>query len=418
MTSRQFVFLSTLLAVELFVTAASTVCAAPNSLDALESDRIIVSVDVALERSDHQQGTRSNRRSSNPYSSIIEFLAEAHNLEFLDAWTLSSIQQTLLVFRERARLSDSELERISTSHRFIDLVQRVQILTTKAEAATRVESSNTTAKSPDVLGVSAAHRWSTGKGVRIAVIDTGADRRHPELRKRITDSKDFAGLRMRNFNNEAHGTMIASIIGGARNGTRLSGVAPDSELLLLRACKQRNAGYYDASCDSVAIARALDYAITNKVQIINLSITGTNDSLLGLLIREALDRGIVVVSTWDETGNKPFPGSMPGVLPVFSAVSPRAVGTPKNALQAPGKAMLGALPGKSYGTMQGSSAATAIVSGVVALLLQRKPHMDSGVIIEQLQRSVDSSSGAIHVCRAVADAIGVSCANAALSQGQ
>lgn len=396
-------FLGWLIVVIFCASSPSTASAGPKDGS---RNLVVVSIDASAVRS---------RSTDDPYS---QYLAEAHALRFLNAWPLPSIGQIMLVFDGETPLTDAQLAQVAGASRFVRIAQRVQMLTTRAAEPGRAQGRSVAQQDTDELGIIAAHRWSTGKGVRIAIIDTGADRRHPELRPRIVASRDFTGRRMRDFDKEAHGTVVASIIGGARDGAGILGIAPDSELLILRACLQRDADHYNASCDSVSVARALDHAIEKNVQVINLSITGATDPLLATLIEEAFNRGIIVVSALEDGADKRFPGSAPGVLPVLAKGRTRPIDAPAHAVQAPGTEILGALPDRRYGTLTGVSASTAVTSGVVALLLQRKPHMGTGVIVEQLQRSADPESGSIHACRAVAYAIGVDCKPSALSGGR
>jgi subtilisin family serine protease len=121
------------------------------------------------------------------------------------------------------------------------------------------------------------HKASTGRGVRVAVIDSGIDGGHPdlagqvELRANFVDGSPDAA--------EAHGTAVAGIIAArAGNGAGIVGVAPDARLLALRACWPDSAGA--TRCNSFTLGKALNFALLNRAKIINLSLSGPSDRLL------------------------------------------------------------------------------------------------------------------------------------------
>ena len=146
------------------------------------------------------------------------------------------------------------------------------------------------------------HQRATGRGIRVAVIDTGADRTHPDLQGRIDTARNFVGDDAR-FDSDIHGTAVAGIIAAnANNGIGIVGLAPDADLLVLKACWQRALDDIRAQCNTFTLAKALTFAIDQHADIINMSLGGPNDPLLALLIEVALARGIVVVAAQDRTG--------------------------------------------------------------------------------------------------------------------
>src|SRR5258705_9176099 len=140
---------------------------------------------------------------------------------------------------------------------------------------------------------------ATGRGIRVAVIDTGGDRSHPDLRGRIDTARNFVSDDAR-FDSDIHGTAVAGIIAAnADNGIGIVGLAPDAGLLVLKACWQHAIDDVRAQCNTFTLAKALTFAIDQRADIINMSLGGPNDPLLGLLIEIALTRGIIIVAAQD-----------------------------------------------------------------------------------------------------------------------
>jgi subtilisin family serine protease len=229
------------------------------------------------------------------------------------------------------------------------------------------------------------HRVSTGRGVRIAVIDSAVDTRHPDLAGQIAQSRNFVAGSASAA--ESHGTEVAGIIAArADNRMGMAGIAPGSRLLALRSCWQKSASA--TVCDGFSLAKALYFAIEGKADIINLSLGGPDDRLLRQLLKAALSHGTVVVAAYDRSrSDGGFPASMPGVIAVTDSA---LAGSPHSVYIAPGHDVPTTLPGGRWYLVNGSSFAAAHVSGLVALLRQ-KPGAGRPVF-------VSAAGGAINAC--------------------
>ena len=141
------------------------------------------------------------------------------------------------------------------------------------------------------LDVLPAHRCRRGQGVTLAVIDTGADLGHEDLQGLRVSSSNFVDTDAQRFAHDQHGTEVLGLI-GARPGNALGivGIAPDSRVLLYKACWQVSA-QGEARCNSFTLAQALSAAIDQGAQVINLSLGGPSDPLLTRLLQLALSRG-------------------------------------------------------------------------------------------------------------------------------
>jgi subtilisin family serine protease len=165
-----------------------------------------------------------------------------------------------------------------------------------------------------------AHAASTGSTVRIAVIDSAVDARHPDLAGRVVEQRDFvAGERdapAPAAAAELHGTQVAGVMAAnAHNGLGIVGVAPQAQLLAYRACWSVAEG--GARCNSFTLARALAAAAEAKAEVINLSLAGPRDALLEALARHAMKRGAIVVGALPPAGAAAgFPAAVPGVIAV------------------------------------------------------------------------------------------------------
>ncbi len=238
------------------------------------------------------------------------------------------------------------------------------------------------------LALPAVHRVATGRGVKVGVVDTGLDLDHPDLRGRVAAAGNYVESGERSFTSDVHGTAVAGIIAaGANNQVGIVGVAPEASLYAFKACWQEPPASREAVCDSYTLARAVDAALSQGVQVLNLSLSGPPDPFLSRLLGAALARRTVVVAAYDATqADGGFPASREGVVGVGAEARP---GDPRAAvshapLVGPGVDVLSTAPRGSYDFFSGSSFAAAHVAGVVALLLERRPSLTAAEVRELL----------------------------------
>jgi subtilisin family serine protease len=209
------------------------------------------------------------------------------------------------------------------------------------------------------------HRIATGRNVSVAIIDSKIDVAHPDLAGQFVANLDFVDRRAAGA--EAHGTGVAGIVGAkAGNGIGIAGVAPDARMMALRACWQIAAG--PTLCNSLSLARALQFAIEHNAEVINLSLAGPADPLLARLLALAIARNLSVVAAFDPSlPQGGFPASMPGVIAVADE-SLRSL--PARVYIAPGRDVPTTQPGGKWYLVNGSSYAVAHVTGLIALMRQ------------------------------------------------
>ena len=243
------------------------------------------------------------------------------------------------------------------------------------------------------------HQMSTGRNVLVAVIDSQIERNHPDLTGQVQVAQSFVPGRV--VAGEDHGTGVAGIIAArANNGVGIAGVAPDARLMALRACWQTGPAPAATLCDSLTLAKALEFAIDHRAQVINLSLGGPSDMLLGRLIDVALERGVTVVAAYDRTlPGGGFPACHAGVVAVVDAPME---GEMAGVYTAPGRDVPTTQPGGRWSLVSGSSFAAAHVSGLMALMRQRGEKGNLAPVLVTAR----ASGGAIDACASLVRALG------------
>jgi len=254
------------------------------------------------------------------------------------------------------------------------------------------------------LQLDALHRMATGKGIKVAQIDTGVDMHHPDLAGQTSAERNFVEGPLPAA--EMHGTAVAGIIvAQADNGIGIVGVAPGARLIPLRACWESTAAG-NAVCSSFTIAKAMQFALIERVRVINLSLAGPYDRLLERLIDSATQDKIAVVAALD-TAVPGFPATHPAVIAVAVNGSANA---PASAILAPGRDILTTTPGASWGFFSGASFAAAHMSGLAALMLERSPALKPDalrrILLEHQSAAVADGMRVLDACAALAQASG------------
>lgn len=221
-----------------------------------------------------------------------------------------------------------------------------------------------------------AHKLAQGRGVRVALIDSGVDMEHPELRGSVVGYLDAVDGQA---TPHAHGTSMAAAI--VAHG-ELDGMAPAARLLVGRAFGGTQAA--SANGKSFQILTALDWVVQQRAKIINLSFAGPQDRLLSKALAGAKERGLIVVAAAGNGGPRSgplYPGADPNVIAVTATdaddeLFPEASRGGYVAVAAPGVDVLTAEPGGRYAFTSGTSIAAAHVAGIVALLVEKQADLD------------------------------------------
>lgn len=318
---------------------------------------------------------------------LAQQLAERHHLHYVAQWPVTELGVSCVVYEVPLGLSPQQALQELQQDADVELAQPMQ----QFKVLNQPQSKTLDYSDPYLklqngfqsLGIANLHKTATGRGIRVAVIDTGVDLAHPDLRNQIRHLENLAPEPSDHNLADRHGTAVVGVLSALpNNGIGIAGIAPDAEILAFRACWPETPGALAAHCNSFTLALALNMALRSESQIINLSLAGPEDPLLKRLIEKALTKGIVVVAAI--APNQPensFPANMPGVIAVGNGGEPLA-----NAIYAPGRDILTTVPSQTYDFMSGSSFATPHVSGMIALILQQNPTWRDGEIRQQLQR--------------------------------
>jgi len=273
---------------------------------------------------------------------------------------------------------------------------------------------------PKRMGVEAAHRASSGKSVKVAVLDSGVDFRHPDLKGRVEEKVSFVDGGT--YERDPHGTaMTGAIAAQANNRIGIYGVAPDVSVFSARVCKPK-APHAPEVCVTDGVSRGLDFAITKGAAIASMSLGGPFDPLVKQLVDRAVSANIVVVAAAGNSGPSApprYPAALENVIAVSAIDSKDRLYENANRgayvkLAAPGVNVFTTMPDNKYASSTGTSIATAQVSGVVALLLASRPGLKPAEVEEILTSTARDLGppgrddmfgwGAVDACRALAKA--------------
>jgi subtilisin family serine protease len=340
-------------------------------------------------------------------------LAQIYRLRVVYSWTMASLGEQCVVFEVPHGKSAHDVARRISSYPRVSTAQTVETFQTQAwnDPYAHLQHSS------QAIHLDQAHHMATGKGVKIAVVDTGVDFAHPDLRGRVVKARDFVDQGGRTFTTDIHGTAVAGLIAAsANNDVGIVGVAPGAEIFAFKACWQQPPGAREGVCNSYTLAKAVDFAITQGAQVVNFSLAGPQDPLLGRLISHALSKGIVVVAADGGSPSRDFPASYQGVIGVLGSDDLKGGLTapatrPLSALAAPAVDILTTTPPDSYDFFSGSSLAAAQVSGIVALLLEKNPRLTPAQLAEVIRKTAHPLSppgiiAQVDACAAVASVAG------------
>ena len=216
-----------------------------------------------------------------------------------------------------------------------------------------------------VAMIKAPEYWNKGdrgRGVVIAIIDSGCDCTHVDLKDRIIGKYNFTeddgGDPEIVTDYLGHGTHVAGTIGASQNGQGVVGVAPLCSLLILKALNKKGQGTEED------IAKAINYAVRKKVNIISMSLGSTEETpLIHEAVKKAVESNILVVCAAGNEGDSDGDTEELSYPAVYSeCISVGAVDYSKNIARFTNS-------NNKYANLQGTSMATPHVSGALALII-------------------------------------------------
>jgi len=330
------------------------------SASAAAATELLVTVPVSSVAVEHRDFRRPpNYAGGARMSALLDELARRHDLRRVHGWPIRSLDLHCEVFEVGGSASLETLLADLRADPRVDAAQPMLRHATLAQPYT--DPLLSTQRSFSEWRLDLVHRVARGSGATVAVVDAGIERQHPDLAGHVAPRADFTG----GSDTGAHGTAVAGLIVAQPNGVGVVGVAPEARVLDLKACwAEGSANALESVCSSLSLARALDAAITARAQVVNLSLSGPDDPLVGRLIARAVANGASVVAAAGAR-DKTFPATRDDVIAVSGTARADTV-------QAPDQAWT-TLPGGGYDVVQGDSFAAAQVSGLVALMRARQP---------------------------------------------
>lgn len=259
----------------------------------------------------------------------------------------------------------------------------------------------TTETIPDgVKQVKAPAAWSTskGKGIRVAVLDTGIDFNHPDLKSNYVDGVSFVKGAPKPMDDQGHGTHCAGTIAAAMNGVGVIGVAPEASLYAVKVLDNNASGLFSWSIAGI------DWCIQNNMHIVSMSLGSESvPTAVELICNAAWSKGLLIVAgAGNEDGNPvppqqssvDYPAKYKNVIAVSSVdsndvIAPNSGRGPEVDLCAPGVEILSTIPGGKYAKMSGTSVACPHVSGVAALAWGARPSSDNEQIWNLIASTAD-----------------------------
>ncbi|ANU13991.1 hypothetical protein B481_0997 [Planococcus halocryophilus Or1] len=310
------------------------------------------------------------------YDLLKEMGAEIH--EEFDA--ISAVSVTL---------PNEQLVQTASKDSSIEYIEENSIVTAAAQTTTwgyRTIKANTATS----LGY-------TGKGVKIAIIDSGINSKHPDLKvaggvSKVENSSAFT-------DGNGHGTHVAGVIGAQNNSIGTVGVAPDSLIYSVKVLSANGVGTLEG------VVAGIQWAINQKVDIINMSLTTINDDkALRDITQKAYEAGIVVIAA---SGNEREKGLYNDVLYPARFSSVIAVGSvsklnklsyfsnygASQELVAPGEGILSSFTdsktpsNEDYAISEGTSVASPFVAGTFAQYMEAYPHLSNIQLRETVKRA-------------------------------
>ncbi|MFP7297436.1 S8 family peptidase [Neobacillus niacini] len=305
----------------------------------------------------------------------------------------------------------------------IERVEEVQLAPSKEAAAKPGGSTKTSPSDRTPWGIQAIYNDSAiqstagGAGIKVAVLDTGANTSHRDLTNNVEQCKDFSQNKSPLIegscsDGNGHGTHVAgTVLADGGNGQGIYGVAPEADLWAYKVLNNRGSGYSDDIAS--AIRKAADEAIrTNSKVIISMSLgSSAKDTLISSAVDYAYSKGVLVIAAAGNDGPTSntigYPGALVNAVAVAALEDVQQNGSYRVAdfssrgnpatdgdyviqerdveVSAPGRAIESTWHDGSYNTISGTSMATPHVSGLAAKIWAENPSMSHTQLRKELQ---------------------------------
>lgn len=282
----------------------------------------------------------------------------------------------------------------------------------------------------DLARARAAWPSSTGQGVTVAVIDSGVDADHPQLRQPgvVLPGRDLLtpGDKRANFDCVSHGTAVASIIAARPiDGIGFRGVATGARILPVRVSEREAGDQQGAAVNATVFAGAIRYAADAGAKVVNISLSLYVDlAPVREAVRYAQSRDVLIVAAAGNAHNNhgadpvTYPAAYPGVLGVAAITidGSRLQNSQQGSyvdISAPGGGVLAATRQQGHRYFDGTSFAAGFVSGTAALVRAANPRLPAAEVANRLMATATPApgpasqygAGVVNPYRAVQDAL-------------
>ena len=235
---------------------------------------------------------------------------------------------------------------------------------------TPIQSAETLPWGVDRIDAGKVWTVTTGDPIRVAIIDTGIDVKHPDLIDNLKGGVSAVGYTTSYNDDNGHGTHVAGIVAAIDNEIGVIGVGPKIDLYAVKVLDRRGSGNLSD------VIEGLEWAISNGIQVVNMSL-GTASNVLSF--QEAVQRvnaaGIVqVAAAGNNYGAVIYPAAYSEVIAVSATDNTDTIASwssrgPEIDLAAPGANIYSTYKGSTYKTLSGTSMAAPHVAGTAALVL-------------------------------------------------
>lgn len=214
---------------------------------------------------------------------------------------------------------------------------------------------------------------TTGDPIKVAIIDTGIDVKHPDLIANLIRGISTVGYTTSYNDDNGHGTHVAGIVAAVDNEIGVIGVGPKIDLYAVKVLDRRGSGYLSD------VIEGLDWAIANGMQVVNMSLgTSAYNESFEVAIKKVNTAGIVQVAAAGNSGPSDntvlYPAKFSEIIAVsatdsFDAIASWSSRGSEIDLAAPGVSIYSTYKGQTYKTLSGTSMAAPHVAGTAALVL-------------------------------------------------
>ena len=211
---------------------------------------------------------------------------------------------------------------------------------------------------------------TTGDPIKVAIVDTGIDVKHPDLIDNLKGGVSTVGYTSSYNDDNGHGTHVAGIAAAIDNEIGVIGVGPQIDLYAVKVLDRRGSGYLSD------VIEGLDWAITNKMQVVNMSLgTASDVQSFHDAVAKVYAAGITQVAAAGNSGGAViYPAAYSEVIAVSATDNSDAIASwssrgPEIDLAAPGVNIYSTYKGQTYKTLSGTSMAAPHVTGAAALVL-------------------------------------------------